>query len=347
MSRKAKFLYSNKIQQVLTSKNGTLEPAMSDNFVDPRAGIMVSFNVPISSEVYSQTSLTVLQYIVITGFNTDIDFDGVTYHVQTEDKGLSRPIILSLVYDRGTILASKRSPYDDLVGAGFDETLLAERLQKQHRLICAAISAGRLDDLKKMSGRDAEKALPAPEAVSAVAAPVQSKPIRSGSKKSYDPKAMDLDLEISIPKPDLLFAPIPQPTDGPIIDIISIIEDHSMLPDEAVAIVSDLAGKDRPSNNRLAIEFLGNERFKGGETKSISVMVCRGSGRKVVAGAEVMVKIIGSAFRPLIFHSTTDKNGLANVTLQFPKFKSGRAAFLVRAISGGEEIELRRPIAHG
>ena len=89
------------------------------------------------------------------------------------------------------------------------------------------------------------------------------------------------------------------------------------------------------------------KNFKGGETKSISVMVCRGSGRKVVAGAEVMVKIIGSAFRPLIFHSTTDKNGLANVTLQFPKFKSGRAAFLVRAISGGEEIELRRPIAHG
>ena len=184
---------------------------------------------------------------MITGFNTDIDFDGVTYHVQTEDKGLSRPIILSLVYDRGTILASKRSPYDDLVGAGFDEALLAERLQKQHRLICAAISAGRLDDLKKMSGRDAEKARPAPDVVSAVAAPVRSKPSRSRSKRPYDPNAMDLELEISIPKPDLRFAPIPQPADGPIIDVISIIDYPSILPDEAVAIVSDLAGKERPS----------------------------------------------------------------------------------------------------
>ena len=49
--------------------------------------------------------------IVITGFNTDIEHDGVVYHVQTEDKGLDSPIILSLVYSGGTILASKRSPY--------------------------------------------------------------------------------------------------------------------------------------------------------------------------------------------------------------------------------------------
>ncbi len=284
---------------------------------------------------------------MITGFNTDIDFNGVTYHVQTEDKGLSRPMILSLVYDRGTILASKRAPYDDLVAIGFDENVLAERLQKQHRLICAAISTGRIEELKKMSGREVEKAQPVHEVVSAVSGLSGYKSHISKAKKSSSTDALDLELEISIPKPDLRFAPIPEPSDGPIIDVISIIDDPSMMPDEAVAIVSDLAGKERPSNNRLAIEFLGNEHFKGGETKSISVMVCRGSGRKVVVGAEVMVKIIGSAFRPLIFHSTTDKNGLANVTLQFPKFKSGRAAFLVRAISGGEEIELRRPIAHG
>jgi hypothetical protein len=55
---------------------------------------------------------------VITGYNTDVEFEGVTYHVQTEDKGLAKPIILSLVYDRGTILASKRLPYDDLLEQG-------------------------------------------------------------------------------------------------------------------------------------------------------------------------------------------------------------------------------------
>src|SRR5687767_15103557 len=94
---------------------------------------------------------------VITGFNTDIEYEGVVYHVQTEDKGLDSPIILSLVYAGGAILASKRSPYEDLIREGFSDEALSERLKRQHRLICAAIHTGRLNDLKKMGGaRDVE-----------------------------------------------------------------------------------------------------------------------------------------------------------------------------------------------
>lgn len=89
---------------------------------------------------------------MITGFNTDIEHEGVVYHVQTEDKGLETPIILSLVYSRGEILASKRSKYEDLIAQGFNDEVLAERLKRQHRLICAAIHSGRINDLKKMSG---------------------------------------------------------------------------------------------------------------------------------------------------------------------------------------------------
>ena len=89
---------------------------------------------------------------MITGFNTDIPFEGVTYHVQTEDKGLDTPLILSLVYVGGAIIASKRTPYEDLLSKGYDEKVLTERLQRQHKLICAAIKAGRVDDLKRMAG---------------------------------------------------------------------------------------------------------------------------------------------------------------------------------------------------
>jgi hypothetical protein len=88
---------------------------------------------------------------MITGFNTDIEYDGTVYHVQTEDKGVSSPIILSLVYLEGAILASKRTPYDDLVTTGFDQAILAKRLQRQHKLICAAVHAGRIEELKRMS----------------------------------------------------------------------------------------------------------------------------------------------------------------------------------------------------
>jgi hypothetical protein len=91
---------------------------------------------------------------VITGFNTDIKFEGVTYHVQTEDKGLESPLILSLVYVGGAIIASKRTPYEDLVASGYDEKVLTERLQRQHKLICAAIRSGRVEELKRMGGHN-------------------------------------------------------------------------------------------------------------------------------------------------------------------------------------------------
>jgi len=91
---------------------------------------------------------------VITGYNTDVECGGVTYHVQTEDKGLETPVILSLVYSGGAILASKRSPYDDLVASGFDENQLADRLQRQHKLICAAVHAGRIEELKQLAAKE-------------------------------------------------------------------------------------------------------------------------------------------------------------------------------------------------
>src|SRR6185295_583111 len=112
---------------------------------------------------------------MITGYNTDVEYDGVVYHVQTEDKGLDSPLLLSLVYSGGAILASKRSSYQDLIAAGFDENVLAERLQRQHRLICAAINAGRLDDLKKMSAQSKTGPLTMPPAVNPPA-PVPQNP---------------------------------------------------------------------------------------------------------------------------------------------------------------------------
>lgn len=90
---------------------------------------------------------------MITGYNTDVEHNGVVYHVQTEDKGLGTPVILSLVYTGGAILASKRSPYDDLIASGFEEKVLVERLERQHKLICAAVHAGRIDELKRMGER--------------------------------------------------------------------------------------------------------------------------------------------------------------------------------------------------
>ncbi|MEK7856408.1 MAG: hypothetical protein AAB288_09980, partial [Acidobacteriota bacterium] len=136
--------------------------------------------------------------------------------------------------------------------------------------------------------------------------------------------------------------------DEPIIEAVAIFDDDEIiLPAEAVAIIGEPGFNERPDHNKLCIEILGDMRFKGGERNTVGFMVSRGTSRKVVSGAEIMVKILGSSFRPVIFHASTDANGVATVNMQVPSFTTGRAAFLVRAISDGEEIELRRSIAHG
>ena len=286
---------------------------------------------------------------MITGYNTDIEFDGVTYHVQTEDKGLAKPIILSLVYDRGTILASKRLPYDDLLEGELDEDLLAARLQRQHKLICAAIQAGRIEDLRQMTLRESMTAAEAGKPVFVEPEEANGLPA-NGSKEPLDEFE---ELFMPIPKPrfgGILDVPVTRPKfdsliTAPSVEVLSA--DDVLLPDEAVEIVSEMMGNDRPANNKLSIELLGEAKFKGGERKSVTFMVCRGTERKVVNTAQVMVKVLGSSFRPLIFHASTDENGLARVNLQLPNFTSGRAALLARAVNNGEEVELRRTITHG
>lgn len=147
---------------------------------------------------------------MITGFNTDIEHDGVVYHVQTEDKGLSSPLILSLVYAGGAILASKRSPYQDLIAAGFDEEVLSERLKKQHRLICAAITAGRIEELKRMGARvvQEETATPAesmtPAAESAPPKESTASPVESASPAGSTTPPLDItpQTESTVPEVD-------------------------------------------------------------------------------------------------------------------------------------------------
>jgi len=85
--------------------------------------------------------------VVLTGYNTDIDFAGTTYHVQTEDKGRSNPIVETLVYARGEILFSKRTSYRELVEEDVEANAIAMLMERQHRTIVETIHRGRLAQL--------------------------------------------------------------------------------------------------------------------------------------------------------------------------------------------------------
>jgi hypothetical protein len=80
---------------------------------------------------------------VITGFNTDVKHRGLVYHVQTEDKGKDNPLIETLVYKGGEILASRRLPYAELVRDRDPEKAIAALMEEQHQAMILEAKRGR------------------------------------------------------------------------------------------------------------------------------------------------------------------------------------------------------------
>ncbi|MBA2645287.1 MAG: hypothetical protein H0U81_00685 [Pyrinomonadaceae bacterium] len=286
---------------------------------------------------------------MITGFNTDIEYDGVTYHVQTEDKGLDTPLILSLVYVGGAILASKRSLYNDLVDSGFSEKVLTERLQRQHKLICAAVRAGRIEDLKRMGERDAasrgassltegtskegeDARVPAPKSI----------PDHS-PRKSTPPAGEDIKADADSNSKKVAKSSTATPVGR---------KAATAAPGVSTEPARSKARGDGEKTNAetlpdgLYLSLLDDQgEFRAGELVTIRVHTSRSKdGRVPAAGASVTVKVLGTTFRPVILPATTDKEGVAVVRATLPRFTSGRAAILIRAVADGNEAELRRII---
>ncbi len=83
---------------------------------------------------------------MVTGFNTDVEYDGKVFHVQTEDKGLGNPKVESLVYAKGEIITSRRSSYEDIAGTPrFSEDEVLRRMEAQHQALIREIQSGKFD----------------------------------------------------------------------------------------------------------------------------------------------------------------------------------------------------------
>ena len=279
---------------------------------------------------------------MITGFNTDIEHDGVIYHVQTEDKGLDTPIILSLVYAGGTILASKRAPYEDLIAEGFSDEALAERLKRQHRLICAAIHSGRINDLKRMSGRRKEAIVEettseAPEEVEAAAPASVEEPFEIEywpmAQEWAPPPPQPAPEETVVAEGEQEFEFVDEPDSS-----TEVTAEHELQPEE-------LASEDLLEDG-LLIGLLDDDEFYSGERYTLRVLISnRVSGdEKPLQNVAVSVKILGTTFRPLIYTLKTESDGVASLATEIPQFTSGRAAVLIRAVTKDQAVELRRII---
>lgn len=85
------------------------------------------------------------------GFNSDIIYQGMSFHVQSEDWGMENPYIVSRVFSEGAVIKSVKTPYSELLGFGPgawrrrpDPQAIRSALRDQHEKILDLLVSGQL-----------------------------------------------------------------------------------------------------------------------------------------------------------------------------------------------------------
>jgi hypothetical protein len=124
---------------------------------------------------------------MITGLNTDIQHQGTTYHVQTEDTGRKNATIVTILFQSGAILATRKTSYADIVNAENLPAVLKDLMNDQHKKMIEDLQAGRISS---EVSRPASKPVAArPPAASTT--PEDHPPSSPGRKKSLDDMILD------------------------------------------------------------------------------------------------------------------------------------------------------------
>lgn len=250
---------------------------------------------------------------MISGFNTDILHDGVVYHVQTEDKGRSNPIIESLIYVGGQVVVTKRDGYEELLEPDQGDQAIAERMDRQHRVLIAAIKSGRFDEQFKALLESGEvlvtgESPTAEEQISAVVDAIQEVAAPSVTDSAIErvkTRAVDRD----------------QPLDEVVLDYLKAekAREHLMLviEEDAEAVPGSLA--------RISLST------RSSETGS------------AVAGATVTVKMISTFSEPAILvEGHTGEDGKLVLNFEIPGAEAGSAALIIGASSNIGSAEIKQ-----
>lgn len=79
------------------------------------------------------------------GFNSDVNFRGQAYHIQTEDWGLQNPFIVTRIFKQGSVIKTVKKTYLEALA---DKRLSAENIQLalrlQHNEMMDQLIGGRL-----------------------------------------------------------------------------------------------------------------------------------------------------------------------------------------------------------
>ncbi len=89
---------------------------------------------------------------MLVGYNTNISYKEKVYHIQTEDNGQSNPVIVTLLYSKGAILASKKTNYAHIVAEPAYKDKVREIMKEQHKGMIKELLAGKHTDEYKEEG---------------------------------------------------------------------------------------------------------------------------------------------------------------------------------------------------
>lgn len=82
---------------------------------------------------------------MVQGFNHNILYKGVVFHIQTEDSGVKNPQITTLLYRDGTIIASKKTDYSDIITVEMLEKVVEDLMKEQHKDMLRRLKSGEFD----------------------------------------------------------------------------------------------------------------------------------------------------------------------------------------------------------
>ncbi len=80
---------------------------------------------------------------MLVGYNTNITYKDKIYHIQTEDSGVKNPIIVTLLYSKGAILASKKTSYEQILDDSDYKEKIRNLMKVQHKIMIKELLAGK------------------------------------------------------------------------------------------------------------------------------------------------------------------------------------------------------------
>lgn len=266
---------------------------------------------------------------MITGFNTDVLHKDQVYHVQTEDRGTKdNPVVESLVYVGGTIIAQKLTPYGDKVEQGASESVIASLLKRQHQVIIAAIKADRIEDLIKLSSKPQVEDVQVDVRQEARAVAQRSSGLLR--QRPSGPLKMPESTIVTAPPEDAPAKVLKRPS-GP-------LKTGSLNLDE---VISDYL-KRSSEQEKLELKVLSPGVFVAGKSIVLRIEVRKGD--KLEADSIVTVKVIGTAFKPQVYIGRAGADAVATFNLTLPAFSAGTAAIVIEAQSRYGRGELKHLI---